>query len=380
MELRVKSFDAVLSPARVGDLPRGLRFTKLGAFQTALRPDTLLGREGLDGQAARAYLETAEATNGQPIGVLELSNVHVVWPQGLIVDARRKVCWVGRLINWSPASTRKFARVQLGRELSQGQLLLDDALLARATQGADGTLWAAPGFRIFGHWLLDFLPRLHCIREHGLPQPILCPPIVEWGRTLLGQVFPDHAVDPTQPDELRVTVHERLTVPTMIRLQGMVEASLALPCWTEMATRLREAATGTTRAHERIFVSRAKWRRGSRNLHNVQDVERRFERAGFAIVHPETLGFSEQYALFSNASGVAGVDGSGLHNTIYSPTGTRIAVLCWGRLNPIHLSCANALGHHITYVPTDPASKRGTKGWQAPEARVDGAIERLLAR
>lgn len=377
MELQVRSLDDVLSRERVGELPRFLEFTKLGEFQTTLRPDALLGRDGLDGEAARGYLKTARSTNGQAIGVIEMSNVHVVWPQGLIVDSKRGVCWVGRLINWSPASTRKFARVQLGRDLSQQRLFIDDALLGAATEGASGTLWSAPGFRIFGHWLLDFLPRLHCMREHGLPRPFLCAPIVEWGRTLLARVFPGHGIEGTQPDRLAVTFHERLTVPTMIRLQGMVESSRAIPCWRDMASRLAEGVGGAAVKHEKIFVSRARWRRGSRNLFDIDDVERRFERAGFQVVHPETLGFPEQYSLFAGARSVAGVDGSGLHNTIYSAPGTRIAVICWGRLNPIHLSCVNALDQQITYVATEPEQKRGRAGWRAGEARVDAAIERL---
>lgn len=75
---------------------------------------------------------------------------------------------------------------------------------------------------------------------------------------------------------------------------------------------------------KRIYVRR---NAGLRKLINDQEVSDVLSSAGFTIVSPETLSFSEQVRLFSQADIVMGATGAAMANLIFCPPGTRVHVL-----------------------------------------------------
>ena len=51
------------------------------------------------------------------------------------------------------------------------------------------------------------------------------------------------------------------------------------------------------------------------------------EARGFTTIRPDELSFGHQVQMFDRAQWVVGTAGSALHNTVFSPVGTRVLVL-----------------------------------------------------
>jgi hypothetical protein len=79
----------------------------------------------------------------------------------------------------------------------------------------------------------------------------------------------------------------------------------------------------------KYYLSRRKQSKktGSRVLLNEYVVERLFEKAGYVIIYPEEFTFREQLRLFSNASSIAGVSGTALHNSLFMKNGQVIELV-----------------------------------------------------
>ncbi len=69
----------------------------------------------------------------------------------------------------------------------------------------------------------------------------------------------------------------------------------------------------------RLYLSRRHFSRTNfeRVVANEVEMEREFLRRGFRVLYPETMGFEDQIALYSRADCMAGISGSGLHNSIF---------------------------------------------------------------
>ena len=67
-------------------------------------------------------------------------------------------------------------------------------------------------------------------------------------------------------------------------------------------------------------------------------------------ISPEKLDWTEQVYLFSNANLVIGEFGSGLHNTIFSPSATNTIVLASPRMNWIQSGISALRNQKIAYI------------------------------
>jgi capsular polysaccharide biosynthesis protein len=114
--------------------------------------------------------------------------------------------------------------------------------------------------------------------------------------------------------------------------------------------------TGARRPRK-IAVSRQGWTNSInlRRLVNARRIEHLLAEQGFDIVRPHELSLAEQRNVFHHADVVVGEDGSAMHNTIFCRPGTRIGLIAMGRINYIHLLTARALGHRVTFIPSEPA-------------------------
>lgn len=111
----------------------------------------------------------------------------------------------------------------------------------------------------------------------------------------------------------------KIVASTMLALHVSYPSAFVRPVFDFLRFRFGAPAP---RPGRRLFVSRGESRK--RWLLNREDVERAVAKAGFEIVHPETLPFAEQVALFSQASVVAGESGAALANLGFCPPGTAV--------------------------------------------------------
>ncbi len=257
------------------------------------------------------------------------------------------------------------AAVNSARDLAQRL----PSLNRRGIEG-EVVLLAGSGHLLYGHWLVDFLPKLvlldaagYDIRRQSYLLPADTPAFARQWLRLLG-IADDRIV---VYDRLAECVECRvLVVPTLLRFAG--RASPAMGGVRDFL--LTHMHGGRGRPGPRFPWPFASRRRGPerRKLLVARSVNpgtlgrRRFvERAmfetkaqgrGFTIVRPEAMSIGEQVALFQTAGTICGEYGSGLHNTLFVPPGARILSLREGGPDAgfLQSSLDHALGHKSGYV------------------------------
>jgi O-antigen biosynthesis protein WbqL len=111
----------------------------------------------------------------------------------------------------------------------------------------------------------------------------------------------------------------------------------------------------------RIFISRLKNGRSFRLMENESELMRLAESFGFQRFHPEDWSWPDQVRIFAAATHVIGEYTSALHNTLFSPPGTK--VLSLGRLNNAQQAIADAMGHDLAFVLPRGESPTYRPGW-----------------
>jgi hypothetical protein len=219
-----------------------------------------------------------------------------------------------------------------------------DRVVDRPLLIADGV-----GHAIWGHWIVDYLPRFAFARdllgphihEFLIPLPVNAP---DWTIDLLGfacGIRPE-AIIRYNPFAERL-IAPRAVLPSY-GYSGEYTFHSAVRGFYQG---LRPAVTGPRR---RICISRAgKLVAGSNRQFPLRD---RFEAMasarGYMIVRPETLSLAEQIAVFADASVVIGEHGSGMHNAVFCDPQTVVA--CIGFWNAIQLQLGLLCGHRNVYL------------------------------
>ncbi len=223
---------------------------------------------------------------------------------------------------------------------------------ATASRHDEVVLLCGPAYRMYGHWLVDFLPRLHVLTHLGLDLSTLryllpddiAPFARQWLR-LLGIADDQVATYDVRTETCHVA---RALVPTAFRGDGRASTLLAAA-----ARSFRSAVLGTEGdATRRLFVSRRNWGNDSRTLTNALEVETQLAQDGFEIVYPEEMDIPAQVRMFSEAAVLVGEYGSGLHNSIFcGPDATVIALRgTAGHPGFLQSGLCAALGQRMGYV------------------------------
>lgn len=249
---------------------------------------------------------------------------------------------------WSPALNHPHYYVPevLGRHVPQAARLKVRRIAGRAA------IIHGPGYNVFGHWLIDFLPRLYVLRRAGFDigtLTFILPHELDGfaleflrlvGIPAANLLMQDHLAELVQPDEL--------IAPTVLRLRNRFNPLL------EVASRFwldRMVVPDALWANRRIFVSRSA-AQGNRTLVSRERIEARAAESGYEIVYPERLALPEQIALFRGAGRIIGEYGSGLHGAIHAPPGAAICALRGTSHHPgfAQSGLAERFGHHLGYV------------------------------
>ncbi len=225
-------------------------------------------------------------------------------------------------------------------------------------------LLTGPGHHMYGHWLVDFLPKLflldragHDIARLRYLLPADTPAFARDWLGLLG-IGADRIV-PYDREGERVACR-RLLVPTALRFLGrasplMREAARFLLDRLEPRPRWRLGrGRGRPPAQRRLLIARSDnaATHNRRTLAERAELEMRALARGFERVRPERLSVLEQIALFRSAGTILGEYGSGLHGSLFaSPGATVVAFRDNGLdLGFLQTSLDHALGHASGYV------------------------------
>ena len=183
-----------------------------------------------------------------------------------------------------------------------------------------------PGHLIYGHWLVDFIPRFAVARA-AMGQAFETAKVAlphdtpAWALTMLEAfvgvsrercVFYERGVERLAVAEACIPSYGHLDYAFHPWVRTVYESVGRLPAapGTRKLCISRAAFEGATHGAQKLFANRAAF-------------EQMAVGAGFEIVRPETMAFADQVALFRSASQVIGEYGSALHSTVFAPPGCR---------------------------------------------------------
>jgi hypothetical protein len=205
------------------------------------------------------------------------------------------------------------------------------------------TYWAHV---IYGHWLLEGMPKLLLLRRAARELPplrfVLPKSLPTWIAKWIALILPSATVE-IYDDRLEYVQCERLLLPTMLLSQEHVPHP-------ELATLLedfRDIVPLGTGPRTRIFVSRIA-PNGFRELTNLEELEQIAREEGLTVITPETLSIEQQIAQFSQAELIVGEFASGMHNTLFSPAGARVFCLNW--INDLQSRIAQLKRQRVGYL------------------------------
>lgn len=367
VDYQVRELDDVLSgtehaPTVHVDVRRGLDASYDESLFRGVGAATRAAREG--------FAEVVRWAQGRAIGTVEFRDV-VVLGRGLIVEPATKTVWSGESLGWSDPSIALDVRWFTEDWRPGGALPVEPEKLDAAMTLDGAVLLLAPGFGVYGHWLIDFAPRLIAWREQFSDLPVLTGQLDRWqfrmARRLRAPLRGAPAVLPRRP--VRVG---RLVVPIMHKRRQAIDRPGTVAAWDELRdVLLAEAPRSPVPTADRIYVSRSTWRAG-RSLLNDDEVEERARSHGYHVVHPQELSLRQQAWLFAGARHVLGVDGSGLHNTVYAGPDVHATVIDTHRTNLFHAGVLNVRRQHLSHLAS---TEEPGVGWHLPLEILDRHLE-----
>lgn len=240
-----------------------------------------------------------------------------------------------------------------------------------------------PGSPVYGHWLVDFLPRAAIAREtlgdafHRLLVPIP-DDLPDWTIELLQRFTgfrPQNALRYDASNEILSC--SRLCIPSFGHAGGgYFFHSFVRDFYARALPR-----HPTTR-DRRICLSRRNFEQQTRGvlkgfaerLHLEQAAAQR----GFQIVCPEELSLDQQIELFAGAGIVVGEYGSALHNTLFSPSRTIVGSVRYP--NSVQTRIAGLMGQDVVYLipDRDGTDARGAEIYSVAPDKIDRFLDQLV--
>ena len=243
-----------------------------------------------------------------------------------------------------PIETGRFGHVSGGLYNEAGQAIAWPLLgSSRANIHKPGTCRISPDqeqpraiycgvwFSHFGHFITETLPNLCALTQnHRLDANDLLLFHCLNGKPELP--LPSYVLDTLNnigidPEQLRW-----VTQPTSV-----VELTLSTPAFQKrfkydnlLKGAIDRAFPSPAKMEEkRVFLSRANLSNGSARGDNQHAIEQVFQDHGFETFSPENYSFEEQRQFLASATMLAGLNGSGLHWSLYCPHMTQVMSLGW---------------------------------------------------
>ncbi len=214
-------------------------------------------------------------------------------------------------------------------------------------------LLCGPAYQMYGHWLVDFLPRLFCLVKAGYNLPalryLLPIDIAMFAKQWLSALGVNDSQIIFYDTTTQQCAISRAMIPTNLRGH-----SLANPLLAEAFQYLKSViqTANAPFADRKIFISRARWGNMTRQLLNTEEMEGFFAENGFEIVYPEELSIHDQIMMFSQSAVIAGEYGTGLHGSVFAPASTKIIALRCNHAHPSFLQSGlcNVSGQDCGYI------------------------------
>lgn len=305
-------------------------------------------RPGAEWQRLHYWKKPAPSVDG--IGAYFLHDV-TLWEPGLIAIE-------DRFLEVEPTSFR-VAQERLARRRSgpREEIVVKEPVLL-----ADG-----PGFDIWGHWLVEFVPRIAIAQRllDGMFEDMRIPlhaGTPSWVETLLFELF--------GISRSRIFYYESKHSRLLLK-----RAIIPTFCFTKEYTFhpfirafYNDLRVQSGRADRRLCISRANAIFSDmRPFAHREAFEAMAQENGFEIVVPQEMPISDQIRMFSEARIIVGEYGSALHNSVFAPPGAIVGAI--GQWNAIQMRLGEVLGQQSVFL---------TRGCHWPDADSPMRIETSL--
>ena len=260
-----------------------------------------------------------------------------------------------------------FVIAETSRKNDEGSVPFEDVSIQRLR--ATATRVTAPnplyigsaGFKNYGHWLLDDLPRVaalaHLTRKTGRGADIMLrqsnPALDDTKRASLHLAAPTGSIATTRFTPRQSILHfDELWFVTPPTLHPALKSPAACRFLREMA---RRVAGGRPSRADAIFVARQ--HAYGRILVNEAEVLGVLRSLNVELVHPDGMSFVQQAMLFSGARLVVGSMGAAMTNMVFCEADVKAIHLAPdGWTEPFYwdLACASDQGYCAIYGPSQP--------------------------
>ncbi|MDZ5448383.1 glycosyltransferase family 61 protein [Labrys sp. ZIDIC5] len=299
------------------------------------RPAHMLGEGGKDDWVHALHWKKPRATV-DPIGCFLLRDVEV-WRPGILVHG-------GQVVDDANLSTN------VALSMARADANFASRFSGAAARHIDrpALVVAGPGCAIWGHWLVEFLPRvsiasqsLASLRDEWvIPLPHDTPSWVEDLLLSTCNVRPDAILRYT-PGRERL-LFARAVVPTFC-FSGEYTFH---PYLREF---YRSLVPASVPAGRRLCLSRGGPGPSANRPFRQRDFfEQEARRRGFEVIRPEELNLPEQIATLSQANALLGEYGSALHGSVFAGPGTVVG--CIGHWNAVQMRLSDVLEQQGVYL------------------------------
>ncbi|MFN3867589.1 MAG: glycosyltransferase family 61 protein [Hyphomicrobiaceae bacterium] len=181
---------------------------------------------------------------------------------------------------------------------------------------------AQAGSHIFGHWLVDILPRLMFhLKDCDGDELILLPADAQnLARLFNRYVGLDERRFVFYQPETDIVTSPKIVIYSSVHFSDFFHSNAAA-LYDHIYDRCFSDRTAASPKHaSRLYFSRSRINNSdARELVNRAAVEATFRRHGFEIVHPQEHPLHEQVAMVRDATYLAGEYGSALHTCLFAP-------------------------------------------------------------
>jgi capsular polysaccharide biosynthesis protein len=234
-----------------------------------------------------------------------------------------------------------------------------------------------PGDHIYGHWLVDILPKLVMVATYQEKDwlYLLANSTPSYAFELLSAfgIGREHCVlvDPNT----QVVQARRLIISGALR-QGNFMWPEARESFNRLKARFYDPSLTSPR---RVYLKRPA-HDPKRRLLNRSHIEGVFEAYEYQLVSPEKLTFREQFSLLARASVIAGEAGSALHSSVVADEGKVVELRSNADGSFIQAglceSCCQDIGYFIGEAIARPGIGREAS-WIANRARLESYVREI---
>lgn len=243
---------------------------------------------------------------------------------------------------------------------------------------------SGPGYLIYGHWLVDILPKLYALDLLGidlstetLVMPANTPGFgLDWLKLL--RIQPRRVLTYHPSEE--ILTFDQLVLPLPFRANSRASPLFPAAVASLLARTGLDPAAESSVPNGRVYVSRQNSGRFGRQLENAEEVEREVRDCGYSIVYPELLSLPQQIALFRHARFLVGEYGSALHASMFAGPDCVVCALRGTSTSPgfLQSGLCQVAGQRFGYVFGSTVEHAdGTQSFRVERTAVRRALDMM---